>query len=85
VVFPALSLSAGLIEGYFFTSANQVYLTMSFNPDSARIAGLTYGWDLLGACVGAVLCSVFLIPIAGISITCVLLAVLNLLVFSLLA
>ncbi|MFA6320601.1 MAG: fused MFS/spermidine synthase [Candidatus Omnitrophota bacterium] len=84
VLFPALSLSAGLIEGYLFASVNQVYSAMAPDPGTAKIAGLTYGWDLAGACFGAALCAAFLIPIAGISITCFLLAALNILMLGML-
>ena len=40
--------------------------------------GLTYGLDIFGACIGAILTSVFLIPIIGIPMACVLVAGLNL-------
>ncbi|MBN2097769.1 MAG: hypothetical protein JW714_04745, partial [Candidatus Omnitrophica bacterium] len=42
-----------------------------------RAAGLSYGMDLLGSCIGALLVSAFLIPILGITQTCVAVALLN--------
>jgi len=43
-----------------------------------RIAGLLYGADLLGGCLGAVLASVFLVPVLGIPQTCVAVAMVGL-------
>lgn len=83
-VFPALSLFAGLLEGYIFSSINQVYLAAVKDKGGTGIAGLTYGWDLIGACLGAVLCGVLLIPVAGITTACLLIAALNLSIFCLL-
>lgn len=84
IVFPALSLFAGLLGGYLFGAANQIYSAAFTKFNTAKIAGLTYGWDLVGACLGAALCAVFLIPVLGITLTCVIIAVLNLLVLCLL-
>ncbi len=81
IIFPLFASLAGFIEGYLFSSVNHVYLSASADPGRAKIAGLTYGWDLAGACLGAAICAVFLIPIAGIAITCIMLSVLNLLAF----
>lgn len=83
-LFPVLSLFAGLLEGYLFSSINQVYLGTIKDGGGVEIAGLTYGWDLVGACLGAVLCGVLLIPVAGITTACLLIAALNLSIFCLL-
>ncbi|MCJ7621803.1 MAG: hypothetical protein MUP64_16490 [Anaerolineae bacterium] len=45
---------------------------------ASRVAGLIYGADLTGACFGALLSSVFLIPILGIPQTCYAVAMLAL-------
>ncbi len=84
VFFPALSLFAGLFGGYLFGAVNQIYSATFSKLGAAKVAGLTYGWDLVGACLGAALCAVFLIPIAGITVTCILIGVSNLLVLCLL-
>lgn len=84
VLFPALSLFAGLLGGYLFSSINQVYSATIKDKSGAGIAGLTYGWDLIGACLGAVLSGVLLIPVAGIITASLLIAVLNLSIFCLL-
>jgi spermidine synthase len=63
--FPLLALVAGLLGGMEFPLA--AYLTKGA---AGRVAGLIYGADLTGACFGAFLSSVFLIPILGIPHTC---------------
>jgi len=83
LIFPFLPIIPGFIGGFQFPLANRIYI------DTARVrpvrgtmtgssAGLTYGLDLFGACVGAILTSIFLIPIIGIPMTCLLVAGLNL-------
>ena len=84
-LFPALSLFVGLTGGYVFALSNQIYLSVYSNPGRARVAGLTYGWDLIGGCLGAVICAVILIPVAGVTVTCALLAALNLSAYLLLS
>lgn len=78
VIFLGLSLCAGLLGGYLFGVANQIYSAKFSKLGAAKVSGLTYGWDLVGACLGAALCAVFLIPIIGVTLTCILLGVLNL-------
>ena len=43
ILFPALSLSAGLLEGYLFSSVNHVYSVIIMDKDGAGIAGLLGG------------------------------------------
>ena len=43
-----------------------------------RVAGLIYGADLVGACLGAFLSSALLIPVLGIPQTCYAVALLSL-------
>ncbi|MBL7131903.1 MAG: hypothetical protein ISS45_10985, partial [Candidatus Omnitrophica bacterium] len=77
IIFPFLPIVAGLIGGFQFPLANSLYL----KTKSAKVgysAGLTYGLDLFGSCLGALLTSIFLIPIIGIPLTCLLVAGLNL-------
>ena len=43
-----------------------------------KTAGVTYGIDLLGSCVGALFISAFILPILGIIQTCLVMVSLNL-------
>lgn len=83
VIFPFLPIIPGLIGGFQFPLANKLYLK-SIKAGPGRSAGLTYGIDLFGACLGAVLVAIFLIPIVGIYMSCFLIAGLNFVAFILL-
>ncbi len=75
VVFPMLPLVAGFIGGFQFPLANELYLREKHTL--TKTVAATYGLDLLGASMAAILVTVVLIPIMGIFKTCVLAAVLN--------
>ena len=68
VIFPLLPVIAGFIGGLQFPLATKIYL--KHKTRVGRVAGLTYGMDLIGACAGAFLVSAFLVPIIGIPNTC---------------
>jgi spermidine synthase len=70
-VFPAVALLSGFLAGYQFSVAARIYV------QSARSAGALYALDLLGACVGAVAISVFLLPVFGFYRTAIALAIVN--------
>jgi spermidine synthase len=75
LIFPFLPIVSGIIGGIQFPLANKIYLE---NRDElGRVAGLSYGLDLLGACAGSFLAAAFLIPILGIFQTCFLVALIN--------
>jgi len=80
VIFPFLPIIAGFIGGLQFPLGNKIYL--SGKSGVGQIGGLTYGIDLLGACLGAIIVSTFLIPILGIFQTCTAVGLLNLAVFA---
>jgi len=82
VVFPILPVIAGFIGGFQFPLATKIYL--KYNPKIGRVAGVTYGVDLAGSCIGASLVSTFLVPIIGIPSTCYAIALLSLVVLALL-
>ncbi|GFP40288.1 spermine/spermidine synthase domain-containing protein, partial [Candidatus Hakubella thermalkaliphila] len=67
-----LNWGAGFLVGLEFPLANKIYL--GSKSGVGRVAGTLYASDLCGAIVGAVLTSVFLIPILGISKTCLVIA-----------
>ena len=76
-IFPFLPIIPGIIGGFQFPLANSLYIN-SVRTKTGSSAGLTYGLDIFGACIGAILTSVFLIPVIGIPMTCLLVAGLNL-------
>jgi spermidine synthase len=60
-IFPALAVLSGILGGYQFPIASQIYLTQ----DCKGKLGTLYAVDLLGGCVGALLVSTYLIPVFG--------------------
>ncbi|MFH1847228.1 MAG: methyltransferase domain-containing protein [Candidatus Omnitrophota bacterium] len=75
IIFPFLPIIAGIIGGIQFPLAN--HLCIKKGEEVGRIAGLSYGLDLFGACIGSFLAAAFLIPILGIFQTCLLASVIN--------
>jgi spermidine synthase len=73
LVFPLLALVAGALTGMAFPLA--VALTRG---GAGRAAGLLYGTDLVGGCVGALVSAVFLVPVLGIPQTCAAVALVGL-------
>jgi spermidine synthase len=85
VVFPVLAALCGVLGGYQFPIATEVYLhdydknNNSNNDRSGRSRlGALYAIDLLGGCVGALLLSSYLIPVFGFWKTAWLSAAVNL-------
>lgn len=83
ILFPFLPVIAGFIGGIQFPLANKMYLANE-ERGIGRVAGLSYGIDLFGSCLGALLTAIFLIPILGIAKTCWVAAAFNLTVLLLL-
>ena len=73
--FPALAALCGILGGYQFPIATEIYLRDS---NSKASLGALYAIDLLGGCVGALLISGYFIPVFGFWKTAWLSAVLNL-------
>ncbi len=71
-LFAAFGLAAGALGGALFAVA----ATLA-RGSAARIAGRLYAIDLVGAAAGAVLSSLLLVPLFGISASCALVAVGN--------
>jgi spermidine synthase len=94
MVFPVLALIAGLMGGYQFPLASRIYFAGSEEPripqggtevratssafNSTRNPGMLYALDLVGACLGAVALSAYLLPVYGFLRTAMLMAVVNL-------
>ena len=74
--FPALALLAGMLGGYQFPLASRIYFAAQ--RDASPSLGALYGWDLLGACLGALALSAYFLPVFGVLKTAVVIAVANL-------
>lgn len=75
LIFPALAALAGLLGGYQFPLAAEIYL---HDGDSRSRLGTLYSIDLLGGCAGALVLSTYLIPVFGFWETAWLSAAINL-------
>jgi predicted membrane-bound spermidine synthase len=79
VIFPALAALCGMLGGYQFPVATEIYLYDNDNARSGRSRlGTLYAIDLLGGCAGALLLSSYLIPVFGFWKTAWLSAAVNL-------
>lgn len=68
LLFPILTMITGFFVGAEFPLGNKLYLGNSHQP--GKVAGLLYGFDLFGACLGGLLSTIIFIPILGIFQTC---------------
>lgn len=75
LLFFGLAIMAGFGGGYQFPVASEIAMQTGNQPEKA--GGTLYGFDLFGACLGAVLTSAFLVPLFGIYQTLFLCALLN--------
>jgi len=74
VLLPGIALLCGVVGGYQFPVASRVF----FAGRETRGPGALYALDLIGACLGALLLSTYLVPVFGFLKTAVLIAVVNL-------
>jgi spermidine synthase len=74
-VFPALAALCGMLGGYQFPLATEIYLQ---DATSRRRLGILYAIDLLGGSLGALMLSGYLIPVFGFWKTAWLTAAVNL-------
>jgi len=75
LAFPALAALCGVLGGYQFPIANEIYL---HDAGGRTGLGALYAIDLLGGCAGALLLSTYLIPVFGFWRTAWLTAAINL-------
>jgi len=81
-LFPFLAFLSGAMGGYQFPLASRVYFRSAVGnrrySQPSRSPGGLYALDLIGACLGAVVLSTFLIPVFGFLRAAVFMAVVNL-------
>jgi spermidine synthase len=68
IYFFTLCFIGGFLIGFQFPLANSMYLSIS--AGAGRTAGLLYGADLLGGFIGGLTGSIFLLPVLGLTGTC---------------
>jgi len=73
--FSVLTFVAGLVNGVDFPLSAACCLAL--NGRAERAAGTVYGIELFGACVGAALASVVVVPMLGIAACCLFAAIAN--------
>jgi len=79
VAFPALALVSGMLGGYEFAVASRIFFGESdANKSASHRPGTLYALDLAGSCVGAVLFSVWFVPVFGFLKTAMLSALVSL-------
>ncbi|MFH1096498.1 MAG: fused MFS/spermidine synthase [Candidatus Desantisbacteria bacterium] len=77
ILFPMLTVVAGILVGLIFPLANRIYSESA--KDMGHIGGIMYAMDMGGACIGSFIASVLTIPVLGIIQTSMVFGVLNLL------
>jgi len=80
VLFLTLSFISGFLTGSQFPLANKLYLKKSRNL--SRTAGLLYASDLLGGWLGGIVGAVVLLPVLGLTGTCITVGLLKLTSFT---
>ena len=76
VLFPIVAVLCGMQGGYQFPLASRLYFSDS--KDAQENTGALYAIDLLGASIGAVMLSAYLVPVFGFLRTAILILTLNL-------
>ncbi|MDR3748683.1 MAG: hypothetical protein P4M04_11085, partial [Acidobacteriota bacterium] len=77
VLFPVAGLLCGMLGGYQFPLASDLFFA-GRRDASRENTGSLYAVDLLGACIGAVILSAYLVPLFGFLKAAMLILVLNL-------
>jgi spermidine synthase len=75
IFFATLTFLSGVLNGIDFPLATEAFRAV--NRRAEKSAGLVYGIELAGACIGAALASVLVAPIMGIVACCLLAAIAN--------
>jgi spermidine synthase len=75
ILFPALALACGYLGGCQFPRASRIFFASSV---PATAPGGLYALDLAGSCIGAVILSIYLVPVFGFLKVASLIALINL-------
>lgn len=75
VIFLILPVLSGFLGGFIFPIAGA--LCLNNEEERGHVAGINYGRDLFGSCVGALVTGLFLLPVLGIPKTCFVIAALS--------
>ena len=75
VAFPLIALACGFLGGYQFPRAGAVFYSDA-RPGGENIGAL-YALDLVGSCLGAVVLSLYLVPVFGFLKSALLLGLMN--------
>jgi len=76
ILFPCLAVLCGFLGGYQFPVASRIFFAKT--KAAARSPGTLYALDLVGACLGALVLSSYLVPVFGFEQTAWLMGVVNL-------
>jgi len=74
-LFPLMNGIAGFIVGMEFPLASQISMRVGGRVGS--VAGALYATDLMGACIGSLIASIWLVPLHGVIGVCLVAAILN--------
>jgi len=74
-LFSLLTFSAGLINGIDFPLSLACYKALGIKAE--KTAGKVYGFELFGACLGAIIASAVVAPILGIIACCIFAGIVN--------
>ncbi|MGO9260186.1 MAG: fused MFS/spermidine synthase [Bryobacteraceae bacterium] len=78
IAFPALAVVSGMLGGYEFPVASRIFFGGTETRTVVHGPGTLYALDLAGSCLGAVLFSVWLVPVFGFLKTALLSAMVSL-------
>ncbi len=79
IIFSLVTFFSGLVNGVDYPLGTAALVTLGWRPEKS--ASVTYGVELMGACIGAVAASAFIVPVMGVRVCCYLAGVAGLTAF----